>query len=255
MRVTYVKAKRQSRGYISVLKKGNIKMKKILAIVLAALMLVAFVGCGNTTEETNAPETDAPETEAPVVDGTEAPVVDGTEEDLEGEEDFEDIWDVEVPSNSSTDILNAAWGVYPEDQKFFAAGGFNEYMNMGGAGIMPTEGEDAILTAQTMFVLPESVTASIESMGGIMHGMNANTFTAGCFKLVDGASIEEFAAAVAENIKNNQWSCGFPEVHTIISVEGHVVSMFGHSEPVENFTQALLTAYSSAVVVSTQPLM
>ena len=125
---------------------------------------------------------------------------------------------------------------------------------MNGAGVMPTETEDDLLIAQTMFVLPESVIASIESMGGIMHGMNANTFTAGCFKLVDGASIEEFAAAVADTVKNNHWSCGFPELHTVISVNGHVVSMFGHTGPVENFTNAILAVYADAVVISTQAL-
>ena len=50
-------------------------MKKILALVLAALMLLACVACGTTTDDTtadntvtDAPETDAPETDAPATD-------------------------------------------------------------------------------------------------------------------------------------------------------------------------------------------
>lgn len=222
-------------------------MKKILAIVLAALMLVAFVGCGNDTVETEAPETNAPETNAPETNApeTEAP---------ETEEGFEDFEPVEVPANSATDVLNGVWATYPEEEKFFAMGGYNEYMNMSGAGVMPTDDEDSLLSIQAMCVLPESVMASFDTVGILMHGMNANTFTAGCFKLVDGASAEDFAAAIAESVKNNQWICGFPETHTVISVEGHVISMFGNGEAIENFTQKTLAAYSSAVVVLTQAL-
>lgn len=44
-------------------------MKKILALVLASLMLLACVACGNTTDDTTDPVvTDAPETNAPEVD-------------------------------------------------------------------------------------------------------------------------------------------------------------------------------------------
>ena len=53
-------------------------MKKILALVLAALMLFAFAACENTNDEpaeTDAPATDAPETDAPETDvpETDAP--------------------------------------------------------------------------------------------------------------------------------------------------------------------------------------
>ena len=55
-------------------------MKKILALVLAALMLFAFAACENTNDEpaetdapaTDAPVTDAPETDAPETDAHES---------------------------------------------------------------------------------------------------------------------------------------------------------------------------------------
>ena len=47
-------------------------MKKLLAILLAAMMLLSFAACGESVEtETNAPETNAPET---TVAATDAPV-------------------------------------------------------------------------------------------------------------------------------------------------------------------------------------
>ena len=59
-------------------------MKKILALVLAALMLFAFAACENTNDEpaetdapaTDAPVTDAPETDAPETDAPETDEVD-----------------------------------------------------------------------------------------------------------------------------------------------------------------------------------
>ena len=46
-------------------------MKKIFALVLAGLMILACVACDGNNNETTAPVTDAPETDAPEV---EAPV-------------------------------------------------------------------------------------------------------------------------------------------------------------------------------------
>ena len=51
-------------------------MKKILAMLLALVMVLSLAACGGEKPaETNAPETNAPETNAPAAETTEAPVV------------------------------------------------------------------------------------------------------------------------------------------------------------------------------------
>ncbi len=53
-------------------------MKKLIALLLALVMVIGLVACGGNTEPTEAP------TEAPVEDATEAPVEDATEAPAEG---------------------------------------------------------------------------------------------------------------------------------------------------------------------------
>ena len=55
-------------------------MKKLIALLLALVMVIGLVACGTTTPET--PATDAPATEAPATEApaTEAPIAEATEE-------------------------------------------------------------------------------------------------------------------------------------------------------------------------------
>ena len=68
-------------------------MKKILAFVLAMIMMLSLAACGNTA----------------------------TEEPSEGETE-------EVTVGSALEILETVWGQFGEDEKFFAMGG--DYDNM-----------------------------------------------------------------------------------------------------------------------------
>ena len=67
-------------------------MKKILAFVLAMIMMLSFAACGTTTEE-------------PAEEATE-----------------------EVTVGSALEILETVWGQFGEDEKFFTMGG--DYDNM-----------------------------------------------------------------------------------------------------------------------------
>jgi hypothetical protein len=215
--------------------KGNIKMKKILALVLASLMLLACVACGNTNDETTLPAddvvTDAPETEAPIV---ETPV-----------------------AESALEILTNTWAAYPEAEKFMAAGGFGDTMNWEGVGSVPTDNEEALGAAMAYFVLTEEAVAMVDEIAHLMHGMNANTFTAGGFHLKDAANKDAFINSVKESVLGNRWMCGMPEKLVIITVGDFVITAFGHAgvdpefsaNTVPTFVDALMSCYEGAVVV------
>lgn len=74
-------------------RKELIKMKKILAFILAAVMMLSFAACGSN-------------------------------EPAEGENGGE----TEVTVGSALEILETVWGAFGEDEKFFAMGG--DYDNM-----------------------------------------------------------------------------------------------------------------------------
>ena len=229
-------------------------MKKILVLTLAALMLLACVACGNNnaddttadntvTEapETNAPETNAPETNAPE---TEAP-------------------EVEAPAiESALEILNTVWASYAEEDMFMAAGGFGDNMNWEGAGSIPTDNEEALLTAQAYFVMDETAIAMVEEIAHLMHGMNANTFTAGAFKLKADADKDAFIASVTESVKNNRWMCGSPEKFVVITLGDYIITAFGHAgasefsaNTIPVFVDNVKACYASAEVVVEESLI
>ena len=219
-------------------------MKKILALMIAVLMLATLVACGGPVETTGNEETDAPETDAPE---TDAPETDAPETDAPA---------VETPAiDSALALIETVWATYGDDEKFAAAGGYGENMNWEGPGYIPSNDEEALLAAQTYFVLSDEAIAMVEGdMGMLMHAMNANTFTAGSFKLKADATAESFAASVKDTVTNNRWMCGFPEKLVIISVGDYVVSAFGNGELIANFTAKVQAAFENATILAEEAL-
>ena len=174
-------------------------MKKILALVIAVLMLATLVACGGNVETTANDETDAPETNAPEANTPDEDevVIDTPETDAPAIE-------------SALGLIETVWATYGDDEKFAAAGGYGDNMNWEGPGYIPAGDEEALLAAQTFFVLSETALAMTEGdMGMLMHAMNANTFTAGAFKLKADATAEGFAADAKETVTNNRWIIRF----------------------------------------------
>lgn len=223
-------------------------MKKILALVLAALMLVACVACTNNTNDdttdntvtdapaTDAPATDAPETDAPAV---EAPV-----------------------AENALEILNKVWASYADEDKFMVGGGFGDAMNWEGPGSIPTDNEEALATAQAYFVMSAEAVAMVEDMAHVMHGMNANTFTAGAFRLKADADKDAFIASVTDSVKNNRWMCGSPEKFVVITLGDYIITAFGHASVTEFsantipvFVNNVKACYESAEVVVEEALL
>ena len=205
--------------------KGNIKMKKIFAIVLAALMLFALVACN---EQPKTPVTDAPQGGT-----TEAPVAD-----------------------SALEILEKVWASFADEEKFMAAGGFGDTMNWEGAGSIPTDNEEALMTAQAYFVMDADAVAMVDEIAHLMHGMNANTFTAGVFHLKNAADKDAFIASVKASVMGNHWMCGSPEKFVVITVGDYVITAFGHAgvtefsaNTVPPFVDSVKANYPTATVV------
>ncbi|MBQ2325454.1 MAG: hypothetical protein II377_04310 [Clostridia bacterium] len=215
-------------------------MKKILALTLAALMLLACVACGGnddvTEPVTDAPATDAPETEAPE---TDAPAVD-------------------TPvAESALEILEKIWAAYPEDQKFMAAGGFGDNMNWEGAGSIPTDNQEALETAAFYFVMTPENIALVDEIAHLMHGMNTNTFTAGVFHLKDASTKNAFADSAKESFLGNHWMCGSPEQFVAIAIGDYVITAYGHAGATEwsaniipVFVDTVKACYADATIIA-----
>lgn len=193
-------------------------MKKIIALLLVAVMALGMVACG-TTGNNN--------------DNNGATETTGTK--------------VETPA-SALEVLEKTWALYNEEtEKFFCFGGSINEEGMPAAENAP----GAVDLSQTDYLIntlhvPEAQVASITDAASMMHGMNANTFTCGAYKVSDVAA---FSAAMQDAIQNTQWMCGFPEKLLIADIGGVVVVAFGHGEAMGVFQGHLTTAYAGANIL------
>ena len=200
-------------------------MKKIIAMLLALTMLVAFAGCNNTTAPETTEGTKAPETTA-APETTEAAAV----------------------AASALEILENTWNLFGEDEKFFVMGGDFENMVDGAPGAVNVAGVDFLMGN---LIVPEAETANVTEAASLIHGMNANTFTCAAYAVAD---VQAFADAMKTAIQGNHWMCGFPEKLVIAEVGGYVVVMFGHGDAVNPFLTNLQTAYPTTNVLAEEAI-
>ncbi len=239
-------------------------MKKIIALILALVMIMSLAACGGkTTEEPAAPEAADPGNEpaapgeGPDTDEMPAVIPDASDSDLPVEypSTDSDLPSIEYPSTDSDlpagdnlplSILETVWATYADDEKFAAGGGDYENMVMdgpGACGLSDAEGLDAL------FGIPAASIGSVSAAASLMHMMNANTFTSACYELKGGVDAQAFAGELKDNILARQWMCGFPETLVIIEVEGCVISAFGNGEIIQLFKDKIAASYSATVLV------
>lgn len=190
-------------------------MKKIIALVIMAAMLLSLAGCAQQPAE---------------------------EEKTES---------VEIAS--ALELLNNTWAGYADDEKFAAAGGDSSEENMTSDAPGKFSTEDAELL-DSMLGLPAAAAEKIDDAASLMHMMNANTFTCGAYHVTSSDDVSAVVDEIAGNISKRQWMCGFPEELMIITVGDYVVSVFGAKELLDVFQAKLTEAYSMAETAYREPI-
>ena len=187
-------------------------MKKILAFILAMIMMLSFAACS----------------------GNDAPV---EENNGEGENTEET-----VSVGSALEVLETVWGMFGEDEKFFVVGGDFDVQ----AADAPGTATDPEYIKAYLYV-PEAELANVSETASMVHGMNLNTFTVGAYKVTDAAA---FAETMHSAISDVQWMCGFPDKMVIATIGNeYAVVLFGVNDAVNPFTEKLTAAYPETVVV------
>ena len=185
-------------------------MKKILALLLAAVLVFSFAACAKKegTESSSSPS------------------------------------DVQTNQpKSALEILEKVWGKYTADDKFPATGGSEKHMKEDKPGKFDVSDAEAL---DFELGFPKANASEIDDAASLMHMLNQNNFSCGVYHVKDSGNVEALAGKIKENILARQWLCGFPEKLVILTVGDYIVSVFGAGELTDTFVSKLSAEYSSA---------
>lgn len=188
-------------------------MKKFICVLMAAIMLLSMAACSGSG---NTEETEAPQ--------------------------------VNVPA-SALEILEKVWADFDESERFYVMGGdYNNPVDNAPGAV------DVTVTDYMSYTLlvPEAELASVTDAASMMHGMMANNFTCGVFRVADAAA---FAEAMHTAVANNPWICGMPEKMTVAVIGGeYVLVAFGINDAMNPFETHLTAVYPEAQMVYSEAI-
>lgn len=218
-------------------------MKKIIALVLTMLMLVALVACGNETPDETTPEVTTPEVTTPEVTTPDAEPAKGADEMFNATVD------------KFFDVLAPIFEMPAEDIKYMFVGGYfseTEGTNTQGvAGKTPLDVEAAATTFKTVSLITDDSFAKLEDAAVFHHMMNMNTLAVSSMRVANASDVESVANSLKDSVGGNEvWTCGFPERYVVITVDTYVISAYGNADMVNAIKTAVTETYTNAVVVA-----
>ena len=185
-------------------------MKKILALLLAAVMVLSLAACTDKGSEGGATSPSGAQTNQP---------------------------------KSALEILEKVWSKYSTDEKFPATGGSEKHMKEDKPGKFDVSDAEAL---DFELGFPKAQASEIDDAASLMHMLNQNNFSCGVYHVKGSGNAEALAGKIKENILARQWLCGFPEKLVILTVGDYIVSVFGAGELTDTFVAKLSAEYSSA---------
>lgn len=198
-------------------------MKRLVALLLMAVMMFTCVACGGNAEGGNS-------------NGGN---------------------DVKVEITDAAELLTKTWEEYnnsaSEEIKFPIGGGDFENMSMEGPAKYDPTVEGGVDGLVYTYCVPEDVIAKADDFATGMHMMMQNNFTVVACHVTNAADVESVVSGIKDATINNQWMCGMPEKLMIVTVgEDYVVSVYGLSALVDAFEASLTTVYGDAAVVAVE---
>lgn len=185
-------------------------MKKILAFILAAVMVLSLAACADKGSEGGATSPSGAQTNQP---------------------------------KSALEILEKVWSKYSTDEKFPATGGSEKHMKDDKPGKFDVSDAEAL---DFELGFPKAQASEIDDAASLMHMLNQNNFSCGVYHVKDSGNVEALAGKIKENILARQWLCGIPEKLVILTVGDYIVSVFGAGELTDTFVAKLSAEYGSA---------
>ena len=212
-------------------------MKKIATILTALALMISFAACGKTDKKPDS-TSDASQTENTTV--TTEPTTDTSAPETDAASD-------------PKALLDAIWNNYKEDDKFPAAGGDYDEVNMvdGAPGNVGLADADSV---EHLTGFPAASIGEIDAAASLFHMMNGNSFTCGAYRVKEGTDVDALAQSIRDAIQGRRWMCGFPDKIVVATVDNYIVSVFGLEDLVDNFRDTMLAVYPATSVVFDEPI-
>lgn len=212
-------------------------MKKIATILTALALMLSFAACGKTDKKPDS-TSDASQTENTTV--TTEPTTDTSAPETDAASD-------------PKALLDAIWNNYKEDDKFPAAGGDYDEVNMvdGAPGNVGLADADSV---EHLTGFPAASIGEIDAAASLFHMMNGNSFTCGAYRVKEGTDVDALAQSIRDAIQGRRWMCGFPDKIVVATVDNYIVSVFGLEDLVDNFRDTMLAVYPATSVVFDEPI-
>ena len=201
-------------------------MKKILALILALVMVLSLVACGDTEKD---PEPNKPDDG--VVGGETNP------------EETPEVDDEINPITSATSAINRIWELMPEDLKPMTFGGDyeNNVENEAATHTIADGGEEL----DGSIGYPAEMIDKIDEAAALRHMMNVNSFTCGAYALKNADDAQAVCDGIVDSLMNRSYLCGAPQVLVVIQVDSYIINAFGAEDIINAFAAAAEEAYGS----------
>ena len=155
---------------------------------------------------------------------------------------------------SALELLETVWSQYSDDDKFPVFGGDTNEDNMVENAPGTFSIEDGDMLDRTLGY-PAADADKLSGAASLIHMMNANTFTAGAFRLNDASDMDTVVSDLKDNIMSRQWMCGFPDKLVIVTYGDYIVSCFGAEDLVDQFRDQLTESFDGASVACDEPIV
>ncbi len=195
-----------------------------------------------TKSETTKPETTKAETTKP-----ETSIPETTTSAPETEEP------AEITIASPSEVINSAWALFGEDEKFPVAGGDFSSGELYEEAAPFSLDNPAELDRLTGF--PAAEISKIDSAASMIHMMNTNTFSAGAFHVTAGTDMDALCQSIKDNVLSRRWMCGFPDKVIVAKVGDYIVCAYGLNETVDPFVAHLSEAYSFTTIAFDEKIL
>ena len=192
-------------------------MKKLFALLLAAVMALSLVACSGNDTKTDEPS------------GDQAAEI-----------------------TSALSLLETVWNDYSDDEKFSVVGGSLDNPVDNAPGAFPVDDADNL---DYMLHFPADKSDLIDDAASLTHMMNANSFTCGAFHVKNSGDVSAVADALRQNVQNTQWMCGFPDKLVIFTYDQYVVSLYGDEELVNTFRDKFTATYSDSTIAYDEAIL